>query len=132
MVREIVAVLLIGALTSSVSAAGLADGGTREGDKSMAEQPSTDGNGISKEMVVGTAMVVGGFIVGLYGFGNPTAPPPDPTQPSIFPHRTGVGLAGIGIAVTGGVLAWHAWHRSTNYSVQVGPHRLSVEHRIKF
>ena len=132
MLRYILTVLLVGALTSSASAADLAEGAKREAEKSVAEQPTTSHSGTFLEMVVGSTIMVGGFLVFMYGFGNPTAPPPDPNQPGIFPHRPGVGLAGIGIAAAGGALAWHGWHRAGSSSIQVGPHGFTVQHRISF
>jgi hypothetical protein len=86
----------------------------------------------SMEMIAGTAILVTGVAVALYGFGHPTAPPPDPVHdPSSFPHRTGVGLTGLGLMGAGCAIAWHGWHRSTP-SIELGPHRAVAHYRIRF
>jgi hypothetical protein len=84
-------------------------------------------------MVAGTALVATGFLMALYGFGNPTGAAPDKNQPWVYPHRTGVAVAGLGVAAGGAILTWHGWHGSTqSASVEAGPHRLKVQHRIRF
>jgi hypothetical protein len=123
--RGIVTGLLIGALTSSASAAGGVRNGTC-GTDAVSAAVSVDRTGPGKEVIIGAAMIAGGFVIAMYGFGNPTGPPPNLSQPSFFPKRTGVGLTGIGVAVSGGVVGWHGWHRSESSHVQDGANRLNT------
>jgi hypothetical protein len=125
----ILAVVLIGAISTSAWADNLADSAARAAARAVAEQQPVTASDTTTELWAGAALLAGGVLAAFYGFGNPTGPPPDDTRHWIYPHRTGLGVAGLGIAALGGALAWHATMRP---SIQAGPHRLVVQHRIRF
>ena len=128
MLRGILTLALICALTtSSAWAETLSDSIASQAAK--AAQPSTHGS-TSKEMWAGAALLVGGVMVAFYGFGHPAGPVTDAgLDPTSFPHRTGLGVAGLGIATVGGILAWHGVIQP---SIEVGLRRFSLQHRISF
>jgi hypothetical protein len=122
-------VVLIGAMTASTVAGNLAESAARQATKAADEQQQASVRHRAAETWAGAALLGDGLLVSFYGFGNPTGLPPDETRPWIYPHRTGLGFAGLGIAALGGVLAWHG---AMQPSIQAGPHRLVVQHRIRF
>ena len=127
--RGILTLMLICAVTPSMWAHTLSDSIARQATKAAAEQPPAHGSR-SKETWAGAALLVGGVMVAFYGFGHPTGPVTDTgLDPTSFPHRTALGLAGLGIAAVGGILAWHG---ALQPSIEVGPRRLSLQHRISF
>jgi hypothetical protein len=121
--------VLIGAMTVSAWADSLADSAAREAARVTAEQQRDTARDATTEVWAGAALLGGGLLVAFYGFGNPTDVPPDETRPWTYPHRTGLGVAGLGIAAIGGILSWHG---AMHPSIQAGPHRLVVQHSIRF
>jgi hypothetical protein len=127
--RGILTVVLMCALPLSAWAGSLPESIARAAAKTGADRPVTKGSG-TKQMWAGAGLLVGGVFVAFYGFGHPTGPVTDTgLDPTSFPHRTGLGLAGLGIATIGGILAWHGVLQP---SIEAGPHRFSVRHRISF
>jgi hypothetical protein len=127
--RGILTLALILALTPSAWAETFSDSIARQAAKAAAEQPRTHGSR-SRETWAGAGLLVGGVLVAFYGFGHPTGPMTDTgLDPTSFPHRTGLGLAGLGIAAIGGILSWHG---AIQPSIEAGPRRFSLQHRVSF
>jgi hypothetical protein len=134
MVRRLLTVILVWALALPMSAAAgpIADS-VAEQAKTAAQHPPTQSRVSTRAIIAGTALVATGFVVALYGFGNPTGPLPDPNERWIYPHRNAVGFAGIGIAAAGSILTWHGLQGMMRLSsVEVGPHRVRVQRRVVF
>ena len=129
MLRGILTVVLMCALPPSARAANLQESIASAAAKTAIEHPVTKRSG-TKQMWAGAGLLVGGVFVAFYGFGHPTGPVTDTgLDPTSFPHRTGLGVAGLGIATIGGILAWHGVSQP---SIEAGPHRFNVQHRISF
>ena len=129
MLHRLLTAILLCALPSSAWAGPIAESVAAQA-KTVAQQQPTGSRWSTAEVVTGAALVATGFVVAMYGFGNPTGPAPDPDERGVFPHRSAVGFVGIGLAAAGGVLTWHGFRGAS--SIATGPHEISVQHRIAF
>ena len=110
------------------SAANAARAAARDAGE-QAPMPSGGSSGAKTTMVLGSALFVGGFAVGLYGFlDNKNGKDAEFGEASA--RNVHLGAAGLGTAFAGGVVMLMGSHARHLPSVSAGSHQLSVTKRL--